>query len=203
MQTETINEGVRCIRQNIDFLLSYAPLACRLVDPPSTTALDRFALAVPYCQTTLNCKLCHNLYTASPPPHKMKLQLCTLCEGFVILDETRPELPPDFIFGPGEEASVLLSQLKTLRTWNPRERPTCLLECILELVALHRVWHLYEEQSRAEQILPERQRRVRESRDQRVFISLLTFVYTHAFVWLRSDIKRLHFKPLMNGCTLN
>ncbi len=33
------------------------------------------------------------------------------------MDATRPEVPPDFIFPPGEETSFRLSTLKSLANW--------------------------------------------------------------------------------------
>jgi hypothetical protein len=79
-----------------------------------------------------------------------------------VLDSSRPEVPPDFIFPPGEEATFRLSTLKSLANWRcvhapsslpsrrdltasvvlryrPTESRTCLLECVVELFTLYKV----------------------------------------------------------------
>jgi len=56
----------------------------------------------------------------------------------VVMDAMRPEVPPDFIFPPGDEASFRLSELRSLANWRPTESPTCLLECVAELLTLYK-----------------------------------------------------------------
>lgn len=82
------------------------------------------------------------------------------------MDAARPEVPPDFIFPPGEETSFRLSTLKSLANWRsahhhlpstshlfmsgltimasrvvcrPTESRTCLLDCVVELFTLYKV----------------------------------------------------------------
>lgn len=43
--------------------------------------------------------------------------MCTWLPGGIVMDAARPEVPPDFIFPPGEEAALRLSALKSLTNW--------------------------------------------------------------------------------------
>ena len=103
------------LQTNVDALLSQAPIPIALTNPAkgarAVNFYNIFNLVIPYCQSSL--------------------------AWTVILDPLKPSNPPDFIFPPGEEAWVRISQLSTLSKWNPLEDPESLLRVILELLGLY------------------------------------------------------------------
>jgi len=117
------------IQENVKVLLSSLGGSLLGQIPGCPPLVDRFTLQVPLLggQAFLSCAFPSFLPSFLSYPSfffSFPLLSCPFPPkrtnpnaGGVVMDAMRPEVPPDFIFPPGDEASFRLSELRSLANW--------------------------------------------------------------------------------------
>jgi hypothetical protein len=89
---------------------------------------DRCSIVFPFVGNIMQCMHFHHQI------HQFERNVV----GEVIMNESDPTVPPDFILGEGDEHLIPYDSLTKLSEWNAND-PNALLNIVLELLQLYKV----------------------------------------------------------------